>query len=354
MSSLLTAEILPSNASNQEVTWTSSNTSVATVNSSGWVTGVAEGNATITVTTDDGGYTATSAITVTAGGGQINALLTPDEGETFAEGEAIQFNFSTDPATQYIYVYWVDGSTWTEIAAISEEPYAFSYTPTATGTLNFQYQFRDANWNDMGDDGEVNVNIGSGGSGEPTAFNLISPSGTANKYTMTYDWEDSQGVDSYTITVSPNSNFSNPVINVSGLTQSTYIGGTLSSNTQYWWKVVAENSYGTTECNSVFNFKTKRKLKSASITSVELSDSKMFNVYPNPASDIITIKTNGFEGKINLVIYSLNGKQMLNKSFDVKNQSSFNVPLNQFIKGTYILMLTNKSGVCYNKSLIIK
>ncbi len=68
-SEALTATVSPWNATNRNVTWTSSNTGVATVNSSGRVEAVAEGNATITVTTSDGGFTATCAITVTASGG---------------------------------------------------------------------------------------------------------------------------------------------------------------------------------------------------------------------------------------------------------------------------------------------
>ena len=68
-SEALTATVSPWNATNRNVTWTSSNTNVATVNSSGRVEAVAEGNATITVTTSDGGFTATCAITVTASGG---------------------------------------------------------------------------------------------------------------------------------------------------------------------------------------------------------------------------------------------------------------------------------------------
>jgi uncharacterized protein YjdB len=61
----LSKTIAPSNASNQNVTWTSSNTNVATVNSSsGLVTGVALGNATITATTQDGSFTSTCAVSV--------------------------------------------------------------------------------------------------------------------------------------------------------------------------------------------------------------------------------------------------------------------------------------------------
>ena len=66
----LTATVTPANATNQSVSWSSNNTGVATVNASGLVTAVAAGTATITVTTQDGNYTATSTIAVTSGGGR--------------------------------------------------------------------------------------------------------------------------------------------------------------------------------------------------------------------------------------------------------------------------------------------
>lgn len=50
----LRATVSPSNASNKSVKWTSSNTKVATVSSSGKVTAVANGNTTITATAADG------------------------------------------------------------------------------------------------------------------------------------------------------------------------------------------------------------------------------------------------------------------------------------------------------------
>lgn len=61
----LTETVTPSNATDKSVSWSSSNTAVATVDSSGLVTGVAAGSATITATTNDGGFTASCAVTVT-------------------------------------------------------------------------------------------------------------------------------------------------------------------------------------------------------------------------------------------------------------------------------------------------
>lgn len=61
----LTASVTPSNASNQAVTWSSSDTQAATV-AGGIVTGTGAGTALITATTVDGGFTASCSVTVSA------------------------------------------------------------------------------------------------------------------------------------------------------------------------------------------------------------------------------------------------------------------------------------------------
>lgn len=60
----LKATVAPENASNKDVTWESNNTAAATVDSEGKVTAVAAGEATITVTTTDGSFTADCKVTV--------------------------------------------------------------------------------------------------------------------------------------------------------------------------------------------------------------------------------------------------------------------------------------------------
>lgn len=62
----LTATVSPEDATDKSVSYASSNPSVASVSTSGVVTGVSAGSATITATTHDGSKTASTAVTVTA------------------------------------------------------------------------------------------------------------------------------------------------------------------------------------------------------------------------------------------------------------------------------------------------
>lgn len=60
----LMATVMPENATDKGIEWTSNNESVATVSPTGLVTAIKDGKATITVKTNDGGFTATCAVTV--------------------------------------------------------------------------------------------------------------------------------------------------------------------------------------------------------------------------------------------------------------------------------------------------
>ena len=67
----LTATVAPEGATNKEVTWVSSDETVASVDTTGKVTAIKAGTTTITVTTTDGEKTATCNVTVTS------AIITP-------------------------------------------------------------------------------------------------------------------------------------------------------------------------------------------------------------------------------------------------------------------------------------
>ncbi len=87
---LLKATVFPSNATNQAITWKSSDNAVATVNANGKVTAVAEGTATITVTTEDGNKTAICTVKVE----QIHVTSVKVRGSSEIEvkiGTSVQF-----------------------------------------------------------------------------------------------------------------------------------------------------------------------------------------------------------------------------------------------------------------------
>ena len=85
----------PSNAANKAVTWSSSNTAVATVNSKGLVTAVKAGTATVTVKTADGGYKAVCKITVNV---PVTGVKINTTARTIAVGKTFQLVAWPQPA----------------------------------------------------------------------------------------------------------------------------------------------------------------------------------------------------------------------------------------------------------------
>ena len=84
----LTATVRPDNADNRKVAWSSDKTEVATVGGDGRVTAVKAGEAVITVTTEDGGKTASCKVTVKAKAVNVTEVTLDRTELTLTEGEA--------------------------------------------------------------------------------------------------------------------------------------------------------------------------------------------------------------------------------------------------------------------------
>lgn len=122
---VLTAKITPSNATNPSLTWTTSDSSVATVNETGEVKAVSAGSTVITVKTNDGNKTAACTVTVKPepaptylvnfsadNGGSIKATV---DGKKILSGESVQagktVNFTALPQNDWAVKEWkVNGS----------------------------------------------------------------------------------------------------------------------------------------------------------------------------------------------------------------------------------------------------
>lgn len=124
--------VIPTNATNQAVTWSSSNDRVATVSEYGEVTAVAAGTATITVTTADGAKTASCEVTVGARETvRVEDIrVTPKTAELVVGGNALQLNAAITPdnATDKTVV-WASANP--DVATVSQ--YGGLVTPLSAG-----------------------------------------------------------------------------------------------------------------------------------------------------------------------------------------------------------------------------
>ena len=103
----LTANVTPSNATNRDVTWSSSNTNVAAVHASGQVIARAPGTATITARTVDGGRTAAVTIRVLA---QLSVSIrsSPASGTV---NDVFNLTATTNVAAESVFVSFLGRST---------------------------------------------------------------------------------------------------------------------------------------------------------------------------------------------------------------------------------------------------
>jgi FOG: Glucan-binding domain (YG repeat) len=114
--SQLTATVTPTNASNQAVTWTLSDTSIATVDSNGLVTAKADGSVTITATStskDSSGVSSTKIVTITGQTIQTtdSALKSVSISGTEEEGRTLKSKIKYDGTKPSIEYQWQRASS---------------------------------------------------------------------------------------------------------------------------------------------------------------------------------------------------------------------------------------------------
>ena len=126
-SAILTATVKPSNATNQSVKWSTSNSNVTVSN--GKITGKAVGTSVVTVTTDDGGYTAQCTVNV------AENTVAPSESHTELESLSVDGNcyFDTeilpDQNTNTEAKLYINSGT-TYICGARDDKYKYGYSMT--------------------------------------------------------------------------------------------------------------------------------------------------------------------------------------------------------------------------------
>jgi len=221
----LTATVAPANATNQNVSWTSSNTAIATVSAAGLVTGVAAGTATITATTADGGKTASSAITVNPAT-SFTVYFYPPSG--WGSGIKIYW-WSAQPAGVL-----ADG-TWPGVAMNNAGNGWYSYTFTNVTSTNLIF--------DDGSNQTGNLNRGSTGwYYNGTWYNSQPSTGSIPPFTV-YFWRPSNwgtGINIYWWSAQP----------AGALADGTWPGVAMTNDGDGWYAYTFNNI---TSTNLIFN-----------------------------------------------------------------------------------------------------
>lgn len=121
----LSVKVKPNNATNKKVTWKSSDSSIASVNQNGKVTGLKEGKVDIIVRTEDGSYEAKHTVTVKSvytitlkamtkeTGIYQYAISVTKDGKAFNNYKGVSYNGRTSTFKQYVAKNYVNTSVKT-------------------------------------------------------------------------------------------------------------------------------------------------------------------------------------------------------------------------------------------------
>lgn len=93
---------------------------------------------------------------------------------------------------------------------------------------------------------------------DPAAFALSVPADTASNVDLSpvLEWAASAQAADYTVQIATDAAFSNIVYTATVASTTHTVGTALSSSTQYYWRVTANNTCGDTESSAVFSFVT--------------------------------------------------------------------------------------------------
>ena len=134
-SAILTARIQPANATNQGIVWTSNNATCATVRGNGpnaMVNALANGTATITARTEDGGFTASCVVTVASYVIPVTNVTLDKAELTVSMGRRGTIAAIVQPSNAVTNVTWVSSNT--SVLTVSGTGTVGTVTPVALGS----------------------------------------------------------------------------------------------------------------------------------------------------------------------------------------------------------------------------
>jgi uncharacterized protein YjdB len=299
----LEATVVPFNATNNSLVWSSSNTAVATVSSTGLVTSVGEGTATITATTNDGGKTASSLVTVTRVWTKIDDA-DANKGITYGAN----WRGWTGP-----HGYYLGTMHGTEDASLLQEA-TFSFT----GTKVRYY-------------GGANYDLGIA---QVFLDDVLVATVDLFSYTQGYDKVTYESADlaygAHTLKI-----------------KATGTKNPSSSGNSVFIDAFDYTTYGCTSCREA----------NAEVASRKQTEVLKLQVHPNPASSEVTIDLSGFahESSVQVKMSDMTGKLHLGQQVQIsEGVKQVTLPVNHLPQGLFFVTVQGSKTARTAKLVITK
>lgn len=281
----LSAGVIPTNATNKTVNWSSADPAIATVNSNGTVTGIAIGEVEITATTADGGFTTSTLVTVN----KVNVInLSP------------------------IHDAYLQGSTRFNTADLRvENGNRVTYLQFDLSSINGKIEGMDLELTVGSDAGNGTVNALDGSHSNWTESNLS----TANAPAQGAQLDQSSG------TLAVGQTYSYDLSGITIIGDKITVIVTMNSGGN-------DVSFASKENQNVAKPTLKVRLKDT-VTDMEDSILENVSVYPNPTTGVTKLSH-----ALDWELISLQGTVL-------KNGSGNQVDLSEFTNGIYLLKTKN-------------
>jgi hypothetical protein len=392
---------------NKATTVTTNLAWTATVDSPSWLSinntsGTGNGSIAITATANTTGAARTGLLTVTGAGATPVTLAITQVGPTLTLSAVTNFIAggeakSTTVTSNVAWTANIDNASWLSIntasgtnnGSITVTAAANTLTTTRTGTLTVTGSSMapttltitqagvpsGATLINTGADGNpVSVTATNTQSGVNVATNTLDKS-TSTKWsddgtgapfgTLTYDLGAQYTLESIKISTTGTSSkwyYYGIQFSTDGLTYTTPVNvqSAAASQTTYaiypftnvarYVKIIGGGN-NSTAFTSVSEIEFWGTASSLSVDKNQLNNA--FVVYPNPASSIINLYSSSIKTASKVLIYSMDGKQVLDKKLQGSDSNHFVIEINTLESGTYLLKILDDTNKIVGTKMII-
>ncbi len=281
--STINATISPANATNKSVIWSTNNAAIATVDANGTITANANGNAIITVTTVDGGFTSSTTVTVNDNTPPTGDVIVIEAEDFVNTGGTFNDSFAGGPGLGVnktpTNINYVNNGDWAE----------YTLNVTTPGTYDVEYL------------------ISTPSSGAQVQLFVDNTIASTTNVPNNGAWDNYTALTGGTI----------------NLTVGTHTIKIIASSATTWqWNL----DKITLTTGSTFSGKTTA------------STSQYLKLYPNPSSGKIYIQGLGTNSNTTIQVYDTKGT----KYPDIKLNDDHSIDVESLSRGIYFLKVISK------------